>query len=412
MLPDSPTTSGSTLHRHRRSKHVQAEDADRRFALVPAPRDGRSGTPKGPRGFSGIAGSVYGGRCLVPRKAGTEKDDGLVQEAVLGFSATICFSLHVYECVPGRAGNITTQRRHKPPSTSPDVRPDRTRWWPAQALAAERAQDAPGNLLAEHATRDSCQRIRVDWRSGPRHRPAPAGQLTPPTTQGTQFGERKLARRDWSFPGWEYQDPFDPESAAQRAQQRQLRFVDFRGQPWDDSNPNAPDICSTPEYTAPSGNITSPNYPADYTNRLDCTALIRVPGASGYRLFFEDFEVEDQDGSSCKDVLEVGASDTYPLNPVLTNLCGNITIPTTTVSGPVAWLNFFTDRNVVRRGFFLRYETLAAPTPAPECTQFGGVDLVFLLDGSASVGASNFELVKDFTQQTAAKFNISDGSTR
>eukprot|EP00058_Branchiostoma_floridae_P023808 XP_002609298.1 hypothetical protein BRAFLDRAFT_86790 [Branchiostoma floridae] len=68
MLPDSPTTSGSTLHRHRRSKHVQAEDADRRFALVPAPRDGRSGTPKGPRGFSGIAGSVYGGRCLVPRK--------------------------------------------------------------------------------------------------------------------------------------------------------------------------------------------------------------------------------------------------------------------------------------------------------------------------------------------------------
>ncbi|CAH1241297.1 COL6A3 [Branchiostoma lanceolatum] len=172
------------------------------------------------------------------------------------------------------------------------------------------------------------------------------------------------------------------------------------------------DICSTPEYTAPSGNITSPNYPADYNDRLDCIALIRVPGASGYRLYFEDFEVEDQDGSSCKDVLEVGASDTYPLNPVLTNLCGNITIPTTTVSSPVVWLNFFTDRNVVRRGFLIRYETLAATTPAPECTQFGGVDLVFLLDGSASVGASNFELVKDFTQQTAAKFDISDTRTR
>eukprot|EP00058_Branchiostoma_floridae_P004213 XP_002589701.1 hypothetical protein BRAFLDRAFT_100828 [Branchiostoma floridae] len=115
MLPDSPTTSGSTLHRHRRSKHVQAEDADRRFALVPAPRDGRSGTPKGPRGFSGIAGSVYGGRCLVPRKAGTEKDDGLVQEAVLGFSATICFSLHVYECVPcdpaGRPSVVQQRQR-------------------------------------------------------------------------------------------------------------------------------------------------------------------------------------------------------------------------------------------------------------------------------------------------------------
>ncbi|XP_078660839.1 uncharacterized protein LOC144905190 isoform X3 [Branchiostoma floridae x Branchiostoma belcheri] len=172
------------------------------------------------------------------------------------------------------------------------------------------------------------------------------------------------------------------------------------------------DICSTPEFTAPSGNITSPNYPADYNDRLDCTALIRVPGASGYRLFFEDFEVEDQDGSSCKDVLEVGASDTYPLNPVLTNLCGNITVPITTVSSPVVWLNFFTDRNVARRGFFLRYETIVPATPAPECTQFGGVDLVFLLDGSASVGAANFELVKDFTQQTAAKFDISADRTR
>eukprot|EP00058_Branchiostoma_floridae_P018431 XP_002603920.1 hypothetical protein BRAFLDRAFT_105961 [Branchiostoma floridae] len=74
MLPDSPTTSGSTLHRHRRSKHVQPEDADRRFALVPAPRDGRSGTPKGPRGFSGIAGSVYGGRWSPGRKHRDESD--------------------------------------------------------------------------------------------------------------------------------------------------------------------------------------------------------------------------------------------------------------------------------------------------------------------------------------------------
>eukprot|EP00058_Branchiostoma_floridae_P002405 XP_002587893.1 hypothetical protein BRAFLDRAFT_87281 [Branchiostoma floridae] len=123
MLPDSPTTSGSTLHRHRRSKHVQAEDADRRFALVPAPRDGRSGAPKEPRGFSGIAGSVYGGR----RSPGRSDALPLQQQ--------------------GCAGHTTTRSRHKPPSTSSDVRPDRTRWWPAQALAAERAQDAPGTYF-------------------------------------------------------------------------------------------------------------------------------------------------------------------------------------------------------------------------------------------------------------------------
>ena len=38
-------------------------------------------------------------------QAGREKDDGMVQEAVLGFSATICFSSLVYECVPVRRGD-------------------------------------------------------------------------------------------------------------------------------------------------------------------------------------------------------------------------------------------------------------------------------------------------------------------
>eukprot|EP00058_Branchiostoma_floridae_P027847 XP_002613338.1 hypothetical protein BRAFLDRAFT_68305 [Branchiostoma floridae] len=89
----------------------------------------------------------------------------------------------------GCEGHTTTQLRDTPSSTSPDVRPDRTHWWPAQALAAERGQDAPENLEPEEAasghsaTRDSGQRIRVDWRSGPRHRPAPAGQFSKPRRQ-------------------------------------------------------------------------------------------------------------------------------------------------------------------------------------------------------------------------------------
>eukprot|EP00058_Branchiostoma_floridae_P019754 XP_002605244.1 hypothetical protein BRAFLDRAFT_92282 [Branchiostoma floridae] len=51
----------------------------------------------------------------------------------------------------GCEGHTTTQLRDTPSSTSPDVRPDRTRWWPAQALAAERGQDAPENLEPEEA---------------------------------------------------------------------------------------------------------------------------------------------------------------------------------------------------------------------------------------------------------------------
>ncbi|XP_066300013.1 collagen alpha-3(VI) chain-like [Branchiostoma lanceolatum] len=50
---------------------------------------------------------------------------------------------------------------------------------------------------------------------------------------------------------------------------------------------------------------------------------------------------------------------------------------------------------------------------APVCANFpyGGLDLVFLLDGSGSVGTTNFELVKDFTSEVVLNFNISADTT-
>ncbi|CAH1264031.1 Hypp2817 [Branchiostoma lanceolatum] len=49
-------------------------------------------------------------------------------------------------------------------------------------------------------------------------------------------------RREWHFPDWELREPFDPREAMQEAKQRQIRFVDFQGRPWDDSNPQPPSV--------------------------------------------------------------------------------------------------------------------------------------------------------------------------
>ncbi|CAH1277642.1 Hypp9734 [Branchiostoma lanceolatum] len=53
---------------------------------------------------------------------------------------------------------------------------------------------------------------------------------------------RKSVRREWHFPDWELREPFDPREAMQEAKQRQIRFVDFQGRPWGDSNPQPPSV--------------------------------------------------------------------------------------------------------------------------------------------------------------------------
>ncbi|CAH1242378.1 Hypp6635 [Branchiostoma lanceolatum] len=53
---------------------------------------------------------------------------------------------------------------------------------------------------------------------------------------------RKSVRREWHFPDWELREPLDPREAMQEAKQRQIRFVDFQGRPWGDSNPQPPSV--------------------------------------------------------------------------------------------------------------------------------------------------------------------------
>ena len=40
------------------------------------------------------------------------------------------------------------------------------------------------------------------------------------------------------------------------------------------------------------------------------------------------------------------------------------------------------------------------------------LDLIFLLDGSSSLGAADFETVKEWVVEVSTQFNIEDGSTQ
>ena len=105
-------------------------------------------------------------------------------------------------------------------------------------------------------------------------------------------------------------------------------------------------------FTEPTGIITSPNYPGNYTSRQQCVYYIRVHGATEISLTITNFKLEEE-----KDILGIGvgyeAIDTF-----VGALTGDLTaqLPRTTIyqSGGV-WIYFATDRNIEDSGFRIEY---------------------------------------------------------
>lgn len=102
------------------------------------------------------------------------------------------------------------------------------------------------------------------------------------------------------------------------------------------------------------GYITSPGYPQNYPQNIDCVWVISVPNGEAVQLDFEEeFYIEPT--SSCQfDYLEVrdGSSVSAEL---LSRLCGN-TLPSTQRStGSFMTLRFRTDTSVTHKGFKARY---------------------------------------------------------
>ncbi|KAL2085662.1 hypothetical protein ACEWY4_018982 [Coilia grayii] len=104
----------------------------------------------------------------------------------------------------------------------------------------------------------------------------------------------------------------------------------------------------------PPGYITSPNYPSNYPQNIDCIWVISVPNGEAVQLDFED-EFYIEPNTDCRfDYLEVrdGASSDANL---INKLCGNTRPSTQHSTGPVMYLRFRTDTSVTHKGFKAKY---------------------------------------------------------
>ncbi|KAI1888819.1 hypothetical protein AGOR_G00172680 [Albula goreensis] len=104
----------------------------------------------------------------------------------------------------------------------------------------------------------------------------------------------------------------------------------------------------------PPGYITSPNYPSNYPQNIDCIWLITVPNGEAVQLDFED-EFYIEPSTSCQfDYLELRAGAASD-DDVIAKLCGNQRPSTQHSPGSVMRLRFRTDTSVTHKGFKAKY---------------------------------------------------------
>lgn len=88
------------------------------------------------------------------------------------------------------------------------------------------------------------------------------------------------------------------------------------------------DICQHRTLSGSSGGLSSPNYPDDYDNHLDCETTITVPDGLIVSISIVDIEIESTSGSSCWDQLRVSK---YTSEPIHYLRCGSTNIWQSTV---------------------------------------------------------------------------------
>ena len=104
--------------------------------------------------------------------------------------------------------------------------------------------------------------------------------------------------------------------------------------------------------------FTSPNYPDNYPNAVECVWLIQTTLGSKIELTITEFDLEPaqgREGSCLFDQLNVyGGPDRT--SPQLTHLCQKTTTPTVVTSqGNNMFVTFASDGSVVGKGFNAHY---------------------------------------------------------
>uniref|UniRef100_A0A8C4D9G2 Cubilin n=1 Tax=Dicentrarchus labrax TaxID=13489 RepID=A0A8C4D9G2_DICLA len=104
----------------------------------------------------------------------------------------------------------------------------------------------------------------------------------------------------------------------------------------------------------PPGYITSPNYPQNYPQNIDCIWVITVPNGEAVQIDFEDEFYIEPTASCMYDYLEVRDGSTSNTD-LISRLCGN-TLPSTQHStGSSMLLRFRTDTSVTHKGFKAKF---------------------------------------------------------
>ncbi|XP_028328899.1 CUB domain-containing protein 2 [Gouania willdenowi] len=106
--------------------------------------------------------------------------------------------------------------------------------------------------------------------------------------------------------------------------------------------------------SAPSGNISSPNFPGLYPYNVDCSWLIVVTEGSSVLLTFYHFELEYH--TSCAyDYIKIYNGISEDEGNLLGTFCGETSPPQFTSSWNVMSIIFHSDRHVAHRGFSVGY---------------------------------------------------------
>ncbi|XP_048584910.1 tolloid-like protein 1 [Nematostella vectensis] len=124
---------------------------------------------------------------------------------------------------------------------------------------------------------------------------------------------------------------------------------------------------SSENLTAPSGSLSSPNYPDHYGGNTDFTWKITAPQGHHVKLTFTAFRLEPSDNCSRYDYVLV--RDEKADNPVLAYRCGAPATPMSFSStGQEMVVKFHTDLLVADKGFLADYVVVANASPKPPIT--------------------------------------------
>ncbi|XP_030624670.1 LOW QUALITY PROTEIN: cubilin [Chanos chanos] len=104
----------------------------------------------------------------------------------------------------------------------------------------------------------------------------------------------------------------------------------------------------------PPGYITSPNYPSNYPQNIDCVWIITVPNGEAVQLDFDsNFYIEPHTGCAY-DYLELRDGSNSDAE-MIAKLCGNTRPSTQHSTGSTMYLRFRTDTSVTHSGFKAKY---------------------------------------------------------